>query len=93
MSRLGPLRGLTQQPDEFHGCGLALRRAVVRLDKLTVASAVDDEIHGCQAAAIDERPLGVGDRKVEMAVEIGRRHVCHVPDFQPAGYGRMIDST
>ena len=82
-----------QQPDEFHGCGLALRRAVVRLDKLTVADAVDDEIHGCQAAAIDERLLGVGYRKVEMAIEIGWRHGCRVPDFQPTGYGRMIDCT
>ena len=83
----------SQQSDEFHGCGLALRRAVVRLDKLTVADAVDDEIHGGQAAAIDERLLGVGDRKVEMAVEIGWRHGCRVPDFQPAGYGHIIDST
>jgi hypothetical protein len=28
-----------------------------------------------------------------MAVEIDWRHGCRVPDFQPAGYGRMIDST
>ena len=28
-----------------------------------------------------------------MAIEIGWRHGCRVPDFQPTGYGRMIDCT
>ena len=61
-------------------------------DELTVAVAVDDEIHGCQAAAIDERLFGVGYRKVEMAVEIGWRHRCPCARLGPTGYGRMIGS-